>query len=49
MYFFVYLLIWLIPNSYMTLFWEFHFLPFSVHVQTNIFYVTLLLVLRWVF
>jgi hypothetical protein len=32
----VYLLVFLIPNSYKILFWEFYFLPFSVHVQTNV-------------
>jgi hypothetical protein len=26
----------LFPNSYMILFWEFCFLPFSVHAQTNV-------------
>jgi hypothetical protein len=25
----------LFPNSYMIIFWEFYFLPFSVHVQTR--------------
>jgi hypothetical protein len=38
----VYLLVLLFPNSYTVLFWEFHFLPFSAHVQTNIIYVALL-------
>jgi hypothetical protein len=37
----VYLLV-LFPNSYTVLFWEFCFLPFSVHVQTNVIYVALL-------
>jgi hypothetical protein len=32
----------LFPNSYTILYWEFYFLPFSVHVQTNVIYVTLL-------
>jgi hypothetical protein len=32
----------LFPNSCTVLFWEFCFLPFSVHVQTNIIYLTLL-------
>src|SRR5215510_7208609 len=41
-YFLVYLLVLLIPNSYTIIFWEFYFLPFSVHVQTNVTYVTLL-------
>jgi hypothetical protein len=31
------------------LLWEFYFLPFSVHVQTNVIYVTLLSLLWWVF
>jgi hypothetical protein len=39
--FFIYLLVLLIPNSYAILFWEFYFLPFSVHVQTNTIYVAL--------
>jgi hypothetical protein len=30
----VYLLVLLFPNSYTILFWEFYFLPFSVHVAT---------------
>jgi len=38
-YFLVYLSILLFPNSYIIPFWEFYFLPFSVHVQTN--YLTL--------
>jgi hypothetical protein len=38
----VYLLVLLCPNSYTVLFWEFCLLPFSVHVQTNVMYVTLL-------
>ena len=41
-YFLVYLSILLFPNSYIILFWEFHFLPFSVHAQTNVIYLTLL-------
>ena len=32
----------LFPNSYLVLFLEFYFLPFSEHVQTNIIYLTLL-------
>jgi hypothetical protein len=40
-YFLVYLLVFLIPNSYTILFWEFYFLLFSVHVQTNVIYVAL--------
>jgi hypothetical protein len=31
-----------IPNSYAILFWEFYFLVFYVHAQTNIIYETLL-------
>jgi hypothetical protein len=38
----VYLLVLLIPNSSTILFWEFYFLPFSVHVQTNVICVALL-------
>jgi hypothetical protein len=41
-YFLVYLSILLFPNSYIILFWEFYFLLFSVHVQTNVIYLTLL-------
>jgi hypothetical protein len=41
-YFLVYLLVLLITNLYTTLFWEFYFLPFSVHVQTNIIHIALL-------
>jgi len=41
-YFLVYLSILLFPNSYIILFYEFYFLPFSVHAQTNIIYLTLL-------
>ena len=41
-YFLVYLSISLFPNSYTIPFWEFYFLPFSVHVQTNVIYLTLL-------
>jgi hypothetical protein len=32
----------LFPNSCIILFWEFCFLPFTVHAQTNVIYVTLL-------
>jgi hypothetical protein len=32
----VYLSISLFLNSYIIAFWEFYFLPFSVHVQTNV-------------
>jgi hypothetical protein len=35
----IYFLVLLIPNSYTILFWEFYFIPFSVHVQTNVIYV----------
>ena len=35
-YFLVCFSILLFPNSYITLFWELYFLPFSVHVQTNL-------------
>jgi hypothetical protein len=34
-YFMVYLSNLSFPNSYIMLFWEFYFLPFSVHAQTN--------------
>ena len=30
-----------VRNSYITLFWEFYFHPFSVYVQTNVIYLTL--------
>jgi hypothetical protein len=30
-------------------FWEFYFLPFSVHAQTNVIYLTILSLLQWVF
>jgi hypothetical protein len=36
------LLALLFPNSHIILFWEFYFLPFTVHVQTNVIYVSLL-------
>jgi hypothetical protein len=35
-YFLVYLLVLLFPNSYTILFWEFYFIPFSAHVKTNL-------------
>jgi hypothetical protein len=38
----VYLSILLFPNSYIILFWELFFIPFSVHAQTNVIYLTLL-------
>ena len=41
-YFLVYLSILLFPNSYIIPFWEFSFLPFSVHAQTNVIYLTLM-------
>ena len=41
-YFLVYLSILLFPNSYIAPFWEFYFLPLSVHAQSNIIYLTLL-------
>ena len=41
--FMVYLSALFLPNSYIILFWEFYFLPFSVHAQTNVIYLTLLL------
>jgi len=41
-YFLVYLSILLFPNSYIIPFWESYFLPFSVHAQTNVIYLTLL-------
>ena len=40
-YFLVYVSILLFPNSYIILFWEFYFLPYSVHTQTNVIYLTL--------
>jgi hypothetical protein len=36
-----YISVLLFPNSYTILFLEFFFLPFSVHVQTNVIYLTL--------
>ena len=41
-YFLVYLSILLFSNSYIILYWGFYFLPFSVHAQTNVIYLTLL-------
>jgi hypothetical protein len=38
----VYFSILLFLNLCMTSFWETDFLPFSVHAQTNVVYVTLL-------
>ena len=38
-YFLAYPSIMLFPNSYTILFWEFYFLPFSVHVQTKVIYL----------
>ena len=40
--FLVYLSAWLLPNSYIILLWEFCFLPFFVHAQTNVIYSYLL-------
>ena len=40
--FLVYHSILLFPNSYIIPFWEFYFLPFSVHAQTNAIYLSLL-------
>jgi hypothetical protein len=45
-YFLVNLSILLFPNSYIILFLEFYFLPFSVHAQTNVIYLTLLSLLQ---
>ena len=42
LYFLVYLSALLFPNSYIILVWKFYFLPFSVHAQTNVTYLTLL-------
>ena len=41
-YFLAYLPVLLFPNSYIIPFWEYYFLPFSVHTQTNVIYLTLL-------
>ena len=41
-YFLVYLLVLLFAESFTILVWESFFLPFSVHVQTNIIYAALL-------
>ena len=41
-YFFVYLSILFFQNSYIPPFWEFFFLPFSLHDQTNEIYLNLL-------
>jgi len=45
----VYLSILLFPNSYIMLFWESYFLPFSAHAQTNAIYLTLLSLLQFFF
>jgi hypothetical protein len=45
--FLVSLSIMLFPNSYIILFWEFCFLPFSVHAQTSVICVALLCLLSW--
>ena len=44
-YFLVCLSILLFPNSYIILFWEFYFLPFSVHSKTTVIYLNLLFLL----
>jgi len=41
-YFLDYLPILLFSNSFIIPFWEFYFLPFSVHAQINVIYLTLL-------
>ena len=41
-YFLVCLLVLLFPDSYTILFWESYFLPFSVHVQTNVIYASII-------
>ena len=41
-YYLVYLSASLFPSLYIICFWEFYFLPFSVHVQTKVIYLTLL-------
>jgi len=46
-YFLVCLSLLLFPNSHIILFWEFYFLSFSVHAQTNIIYLTLLSLLSF--
>ena len=43
--FMVYLSALFLPNSYIILFWEFYFLPFSVHAQTKVIYLPLLSVI----
>jgi len=43
--FLVYLSALLFPKSYIILFWEFYFPPFSVQAQTNVIYLTLLSVI----
>jgi len=45
-YFLVYLSI-LFLSSYIILFWEFYFLPFSVHAQTNVIYLTFVIFLEY--
>ena len=40
-YFLVYLSVLLFPDLYIIRFWEFYFLPFSLHAQTNVTYLTL--------
>jgi hypothetical protein len=41
----VYLWDLFLPNSNIIPFWEFYFLPFSVHAQTNVIYLTVLSVI----
>ena len=48
-YFLVCLSAFLFPNSYLIIFWEIYFLPFSVHAQTNVIYLTLFSLLDWGF
>jgi len=39
-YFLVCLSVLFFPNSYIILFWEFNFLPFSAHARNNVIYLT---------
>ena len=48
-YFLVYLSFLSFPYSCIVLFWKFYFLPFSVHVQTNVICLTALSLLQQVF
>ena len=45
-YFMVYLSVLLFPDLYIILFWEFYFIPFSLHAQANVIYLTLLSLLQ---